>query len=216
MGIDFKGQNDRLIHVIGCNETVRAVAIRYGELANHMAKALDAGPLAAETLSRASGAVLMMASLLKARQQVGLQINGSGPLHEVYAVSDASLNVRATIAGLHCDSTSFKEGMGPGCIQVIRKLDENEPAYTGVIDLEQGEIAADLARYFLTSEQIPTAIALGERLTPQGITSASGFLIQALPGASIQDLDAIVQRVETFGNLSKHLDLSPNKILKQL
>ncbi len=43
---------------------------------------------------------------------------------------------------------------------VIKDLHLKEP-YVGSVDLLGGEIAEDLAGYFVESEQIPTACALG-------------------------------------------------------
>ncbi len=216
MGINFCGEKDRLIHVMACDDTLRGIAVQHGQMAAQMVRAVDAGPLAAEALCQSVGAVMMMAALLKDRQQVGLQINGDGPLGEIYAVSDARLHVRASIAGLHAEAPSMAEGIGTGRLKVIRKLDEYEPAYTGIIELEQSEIAGDLARYFVQSEQIPTALALGETLSPDGVTAAGGFLIQALPGVKDRDLDQMIERIQNFGPLSQHLDQSPEAILKQL
>lgn len=216
MGIDFCGEHDQLIRVMACDGTIRGVALQYGEMAAQMVRVLDAGPLAAKALSQALGATVMSAALLKERQQVGLQINGDGPLHEIYAVSDASLHARATVAGLHAEADSLTQGIGQGRLQVIRKLSEYEPAYNGVVELQHGDIAQDLVQYFSISEQIPTALALSEKLTPAGLIAASGFLIQALPGAKDSDLDAIIERINAFGPLSQHLESSPKAILQQL
>ncbi len=79
-----------------------------------------------------------------------------------------------------------------GTLTVIKDIGLKEP-YVGSIALMSGEIADDLALYFVESEQIPTACALGVLVgLDQSVTAAGGYLIQLLPGAG----DDIITRIE--------------------
>jgi molecular chaperone Hsp33 len=61
--------------------------------------------------------------------------------------------------------------------------------------LKYGDIAKDLAHYYVTSEQIPTAVNLGIQFDKQGnVVGAGGLLLQALPAAE----DTLVAEIETL------------------
>lgn len=79
-----------------------------------------------------------------------------------------------------------------GTLTVIRDLNMKEP-YVGSVSLLGGEIAEDLAAYFVESEQIPTACGLGVLVDrDQSVLAAGGYLIQLLPGAG----EDVIAKVE--------------------
>ena len=92
-----------------------------------------------------------------------------------------------------------------GTLTVIKDIGLKEP-YVGSIGLFSGEIADDLAMYFVESEQIPTACALGVLVgLDQSVTAAGGYLIQLLPGASEDMISKIEAGVHAMGSVSHAL-----------
>ena len=88
-----------------------------------------------------------------------LQIKGGGPLGTVLAVSDNSGNVRGYVQDPHVELREKAPGKldvgwavgTEGSLTVIKDLGMKEP-YVGTIGLFSGEIADDLAMYFVESE----------------------------------------------------------------
>lgn len=194
---------DVLARGVALDGQVKFAIARSTHVARELCRMHDAGPLAAKALSRiATGAALLGAGL-KDRQQVALQVNGDGPLGEIYAIADVEGHVRATIGDAKADGIELGPALTPGRLTVTRRLNEDEPAYRGVVELRTGEIGDDLAHYLLTSEQVPSAVALGEQLSPEGVEAAGGFLVQALPGADPEALDALIDRIERLPPLGE-------------
>ena len=76
----------------------------------------------------------------------------------------------------------------------------------GSIGRFSGEIADDLAMYFVESEQIPTACALGVLVgLDQSVTAAGGYIIQLLPGADEDMITKIETGVRSMGSVSSAL-----------
>ena len=93
-----------------------------------------------------------------------------------------------------------------GSLTVIKDLGMKEP-YVGTIDLLSGEIADDIAAYFVESEQIPTACALGVLVDrDQSVKAAGGYIIQLLPGAGEDVIGKVEGGVMAAGAVTALLD----------
>lgn len=78
-----------------------------------------------------------------------------------------------------------------GTLTLIRDLHMKDP-YVGTVQLLGGEIAEDVAAYFVESEQVPTVCALGVLLNrDQTVDVAGGYLLQLLPGAPDSLIDQL-------------------------
>ena len=66
-----------------------------------------------------------------------------------------------------------------GVLAVVRSHQEWERPYTGIVELATGEVAEDLAKYLVESEQQNSALALGVSISKDtSIRAAGGYLIQ--------------------------------------
>jgi len=162
-------------------------------------------PVAAAALGRLMTGALIMACSLKGEESVTLRLLGDGPLQGVIAVANARGQVRGYVKDPFVDLPLKAPGkldvggaVGRGDLAVSRSLHNGE-IYTGTVPLVSGEVAEDLVQYFMTSEQIPSALLLGVRVEEDcQVAAAAGFLMQPLPGAEEEDilaLESIVARV---------------------
>lgn len=164
-------------------------------------------PQGAIALTRAATAVALLSTTLKERQQVGVQINGDGPLGELYALSTHEGAVRVTAGNPTASAPPEGEVgavVGEGRFTLIRTLASGAP-YRGTVPIFTGTIAEDIAYYFATSEQVPTVCALGERVEGGRVLAAGGYFVQALPGAPEEVLDALEARVLALPPLQEAL-----------
>ena len=164
------------------------------EMVEKARKIHNCTPLASAALGRVITGAAMMGLMLKSESdKLTVQFKGDGPAKEVLATAYASGEVKGYIADPYVD-LPLKEngkldvggaikGIGEGSLTVIKDLGMKEP-YVGRIELVSGEIAEDLTQYYLSSEQQPSSVALGVRMSENGtVSAAGGMFIQVLPQA---------------------------------
>lgn len=193
--------SDKLIRAISKDGLMKAAAVSTRGLTERARQIHRTLPVATAALGRTLAAASMMGNALKEDgASVTLQIKGGGPLGTLLAVADNQGNVRGTVENPAVELPLREDGKldvgaavgNQGTLTVIRDLHMKEP-YVGSIGLLWGEIAEDVALYFVESEQIPAACGLGVLVDrDQSVLAAGGFLIQLLPGAP----DEMVSRIE--------------------
>ena len=206
---------DEIVRAITGDGYVKAVAVTGRDLVERARTIHTLLPMGTAALGRALLGASMMGDMLKEeRGALTLQIKGGGPLGTILAVSDFEGNVRGYVQNPHVDIIEKRQGKldvgaavgTTGTLTVIKDIGLKDP-YVGSIGLFSGEIADDLAMYFVESEQIPTACALGVLVgTDQSVTSAGGYIIQLLPGASEDIISKIEAGVNRLGPVSHALE----------
>ena len=206
---------DRIVRAISTDGMVQAAAICSRDLIERARQIHKTLPVATAALGRALAAASMMGNALKSDgASLTLQFKGGGPLGTVLAVSDNEGCVRGYVTNPHTDLPLRPDGKldvggavgHEGTLTVIKDLHMKEP-YVGTIDLLGGEIAEDVAGYFVESEQIPTACALGVLVDrDQSVKSAGGYLIQLMPGAGEDTIAKVEGGVMAAGPVSAILE----------
>ena len=203
-----------IVRAIPGDGLVKAVAITGRDIVERARNIHKLLPMGTAALGRTLLGASMMGDMLKEeRGALTLQIKGGGPLGTILAVSDWEGNVRGYVQNpqvelmeKHPGKLDVGAAVGlDGTLTVIKDIGLKEP-YIGSIGLFSGEIADDLAMYFVESEQIPTACALGVLVgLDQSVTAAGGYLIQLLPGAGEDMIAKIETGVRSMGSVSRAL-----------
>ncbi len=218
---------DYLVRGMSMDGFVKVVAIRSTELVRRAAQIHGTTPNATAALGRALTASSMMGNMQKVENgSMTLQLRGGGPIGTVTCVSDAQGNVRGCVTESKVPLVEKYPGkldvgatVGTnGTLTVIRDLQMKEP-YIGSTPLVSGEVGDDVTAYFAQSEQTPTACALGVLVDrDQSVKVAGGYLIQLLPGAPEETIDALEKGIQRAGAVTAMLDagLTPEDILGQV
>ena len=210
---------DQLVRAITAGGAVKAVAVTTRDLTERARNIQKSLPVATVALGRVLAAASMMGNALKEdAASLTLQIKGGGPLGTVLAVSDPEGCVRGYVQNPQVELPLRPDGKldvggavgSEGTLTVIRDLGLKEP-YIGSVGLLGGEIAEDLAAYFVESEQVPTACALGVLVDrDQSVRAAGGYIIQLLPGAGEDVIGRVEAGVMAAGPVTALLDKNPD------
>ena len=206
---------DEIVRVIAKDAPIKAMAITGTALVERARQIHDAWPVATAALGRLLMAASMMGDMLKEEKgSVTLRVRGGGPLGTLTAVSDSEGNVRGYVQNPAVDvprKAHAKLDVGAavgsdGELTVIKDMGMKEP-YVGSVQLVGGEIAEDIAAYYVESEQIPTACALGVLIAPDpSVQVAGGSRIQLLRGADEAVISAVERGIAQVGAVTAALD----------
>lgn len=218
---------DYIVNAITSNGAIRVVAADTTELCNRAQEIHKMSPTAAAALGRTLTAAAIMGSMLKSSEDsLTLQLNGGGPIGKVVAVSDGNANVKGYVGNPLVDLPLNDKGKldvggaigRDGMLGIVRDLGLKEP-YIGQVPLVNGEVAEDLTQYYATSEQLPTAVALGVLVdVDYSVKAAGGFILQVLPGAYDEDIDNVEKTIASISSVTELLDSGkkPEDIVEQL
>ena len=211
--------SDHILRAITSDGLVQAAAISSRDLTERARQIHKTLPVATAALGRTLAGASMMGNALKGHgASLTLQIKGSGPLGTILAVSDSDGNVRGYVTNPQTELPLRPDGKldvggavgQEGSLTVIKDLHMKEP-YVGTVNLLGGEIAEDIAAYFVESEQIPTACALGVLIDrDQSVKAAGGYLIQLMPGAGEDTIAKVEGGIMAAGNVSAILEKDPD------
>jgi molecular chaperone Hsp33 len=204
---------DLLVTATAADTGVLVTAAVSTGLVREIQRRHDLWPTATAAVGRLATGAALFAENLKNGERVSLQIVGDGPLQaltaDAWMLDDATLGVRGYTRHPHVDLPVNARGkfdvsraVGNGFLQVTKSHASGRP-YVGVVPLDSGEVAEDIAVYLARSEQIPSVVALGVLANPSGIVAAGGVMAQVLPGADERAVAALEDRAKEMPPVTK-------------
>ena len=180
---------DKLHAFIMADGQVRGAIVHGTRMINEMRGNFELGVLETLVLGHAYLGAALISGSLKGQDQVRIKIDCSGPIKGISVEANALGEVRGFLKNTPIpvqtptSHTHLSPFFGAGFIEVTKILEDAKHPFTGKIMIEYGSLAKDLANYFLTSEQIPTAFNLSIHFDDRGnVTGAGGIFLQAMPG----------------------------------
>jgi len=151
----------------------------------------------ANQLGRFMAAGALLSSTIKFEGSLIMQIQSKGPISMLVVEATSERTLRGTAKWDESteslsESTSYSELFSQGQLVLTIDSGNSQDRYQGIIELEGGSLAETLEAYFIRSEQLETQVWLS--VSGQ---SATGMLIQKMPGGEDYDQDAW-NRIQTL------------------
>ncbi|MFN7134764.1 MAG: Hsp33 family molecular chaperone HslO, partial [Myxococcales bacterium] len=170
---------DLLVVGLLCSETARR--------ARDMHRCL---PTSAGVFAQGLAAGLGVAGVLAGRARINLQLACDGPVKGMFIDADAEGKVRGYVHNPQVNFLSDEPRFDTagalgrnGMLSVLRELKAGE-YYRGSVSMDHAELARDLERYYLESEQIDTLVQLEVRRDgDEQLGRVAGLFVQAMPDA---------------------------------
>lgn len=215
-GVTLKDQyrasaRDRIVAFLLAGGEVRGAIVNGTRMVNEMRANHELGIFETLVLGRAYLGIALMATGLKGGDRVAMQINCSGPIRGLSVEANAFGDVRGYLKKVPIpldkplEDFDLSPFFGAGFLSVTRTLQDAKQPFTGQVELRYGNIAQDLAYYYVTSEQVPTAFNLSIKFDKNGeVSGAGGLFLQAMPQAGARltgELEDLVLRFPSLGEV---------------
>lgn len=184
-------------------------------------------PVVTAALGRTALGALLLGSMLKREDQlVTLRVDGGGPAGVLLASATGAGDVRGLVANPRPEVEQVRDGKlnvseavgRSGRLTVTRELGVRQP-YSSTVEMVSGEIGDDLAYFFASSEQVPSAVGIGVFVRPDGsVEAAGGYLVQILGGVSDSDVEEVESAVRELPHPTSMLRSgdTPEAILRRI
>lgn len=219
-------KRDHVVRATAAEGTIRAFAIYSRDLVDKAREVHELSRTATAALGRTLTAAAMLGTTMKGdKDALSIVFNGDGTLGNITATAKPDGSVKGYVANPQASLPSkvgeklrVGEVVGKGTLRVIYDLSMGEP-YSGVVEIQSGEIADDLAYYLTTSDQLPSAVALGVLLNEDStVAEAGGFIVQLMDGATDETAAMLEDRIAAIPSITALLreGVSPEEVLERI
>ena len=206
--------SDKIVKLLAHEGRVSIICADTTQMIEEARKIHDLSPVTTAAFGRMLTMTAIMGCEMKnAKDRLTVQIKADGPIGMMITTTNSFPRVKGYVTNPVVDIPLNEDGkldvgnaVGHyGYINIIKDIGLKEP-YIGISPLVSGEIAEDFANYFVNSEQRRSAVALGVLVDKNGVKSAGGYLINAMPDATEEDISTIEQSIFKAGAISRMLE----------
>ena len=203
---------DKIIKTISESGHFRAFVLDSTETVRTAQEKHDSMASSTVALGRAFIANQILAANEKGDTKITLKILAEGATGAIISVANNKGQVKGYIQNPDLDYKKTATGevivgplVGQGQFLVITDYGIGHP-YHSTTPLISGEIGEDLAYYLTESQQTPSAVGLNVLLDQEDrVQVAGGFMVQALPGASEEEISRLEKRIQAMPAISSLL-----------
>ena len=214
---------DYIVRASLANDSVRAFAISSTHLVAEARERHRTLPVVTAALGRLLSAGAIMGCMMKGDKDiVTVSLKGDGPAGYITVTADSHGHVKGFPGNPNVDIPRKYAGkldvgaaVGRGLLTVSYDLGLKEP-YSGQVEIQTGEVAADLAYYFTVSEQLPSAVGLGVMVdTDSSVKHAGGFIVQLLPDAPEDVIELLEKKLANLEPVTTMMEqgMTPEEML---
>lgn len=206
---------DSLIKALAYNDEIRIYVIHATNMVEAARQVHDSWNVATAALGRTMiGTTLLGATLKNKADKLTVRLQGDGPVGSVIVDTNMHGRTKAYIQNPHVSLDLNPEGkldvsaaVGTVGFLTVSKDQGLKTPFVGQVPLVSGEIAEDFTYYMAVSEQTPSSFGLSVLINPdETVRAAGGFMIQVLPGASDETIDALEVKLQNLTQVSSILD----------
>ena len=210
---------DYIVRAMAADNQIRAFAITSRNIVETARQHHNTSPL-----GRLLTGGAMMGVMMKGDDDIlTLMMKGDGPINGVTVTADSHGNVKGyvgnpnvIIPANYAGKLDVGAAIGYGTLTVIKDMGLKEP-YSSQVPLGTSEVAEDLTYYFATSEQVPSAVALGVLMEKNNtVKQAGGFIVQLMPFAEEEVISTLEEKIAKITSVTDLLEkgMTPEDILE--